>query len=100
MKRSDFPEPHHHHSSTNMVADSGGNSNSTAGDSGDFNSAQYEWSHQHHHHSSMIADYNGDNSNSSAGSNHGGGFSATQNGSSDSVLHLEPLRVPSLTVRR
>ena len=74
-------QPHHHHSSTNMIAGSD-----------DFNSAQYGWSHPHH--SSIIADYNGDNSNSTAGS---GG--ATQNGSSDTVLHLEPLRVPSLTVR-
>ena len=83
-----------------MIADSGGNSNRTAGsdDFGDFNSAQYEWSHPHHHHSSMIADYNGDNSNSTAGSDDSGG--AAQNGSSDTVLHLEPLRVPSLTVRR
>jgi hypothetical protein len=87
-------QPYHHHSSTNMIADTGDNSNSTAG-SDDFNSAQYGWSHPHH--SSIIADYNGDNSNSTAGSHDSGG--ATQNGSSDTVLHLEPLRVPGLTVR-
>ncbi|MGC2572609.1 MAG: hypothetical protein WA364_13940 [Candidatus Nitrosopolaris sp.] len=54
---------------------------------GDFNSAQYAWSHPHHHHSSMIADYNGDNSNSTAGSDDRGGFSSTQYGSSDSHPH-------------
>src|SRR5215469_1585119 len=85
-------QPHHHHSSTNMIADTGDNSNSTAG-SDEFNSAQYGWSHPHHN--SIIAD-TGDNSNSTAGSDDSGG--ATQNGSSDTVLHLEPLRVPSLTV--
>ena len=75
-------QPHHHHSSTNMIVDyNGDNSNSPAGRD-DFNSAQYGWSHPHH--SSIIAD-TGDNSNSPA----------TQNGSSDTVLHLEP----SLTVR-
>ena len=78
-----------------MIADAGDNSKSTAG-SDDFNSAQYGWSHPHH--SSIIADA-GNNSKSTAGSDDGGGFSATHNGSSDSVLHLEPLRVPSLTVR-
>src|SRR5215472_2985085 len=108
-----------------MVADSGGNSNRTAGRD-DFNSAQYGWSHPHHssiiadynddnsnstagiddfnsaqygwshpHHSSIIAD-TGDNSNSTAGSDDSGG--AMQKGSSDTVLHLEPLQVPSLTV--
>src|SRR5262249_47430330 len=81
---------HPHHSS--IIADAGDNSNSTAG-SDDFNSAQYGWSYPHH--SSIIADA-GDNSNSTDSRYHGWG--ATQNGSSDTV-HLEPLRVPSLTVR-
>ena len=36
-------QPHYHHSSTNMIADSGSNSNRTAGDFGDFNSARYAW---------------------------------------------------------
>ena len=91
-------QPHHHHSSTNMVADSGGNSNSTAGDSGDFNSAQYAWSHPHHHHSSMIADYNGDNSNSTAGSDDRGGFSSTQYGSSESHLHHHKDSTPNSSI--
>jgi hypothetical protein len=41
---------------------------SSSNEFGDFNSAQYAWSHPHHHHSSMIANYNGHNSNST-GSN-------------------------------
>jgi hypothetical protein len=60
---------------------------STSNEFGDFNSAQYAWSHPHHHHSSMIADYNGDNSNSTAGSDDRGGFSSAQYGSSDSHSH-------------
>ena len=91
-------QPHHHHSSTNMIADSGGNSNSTAGDFGDFNSAQYAWSHPHHHHSSMIADYNGDNSNSTTGSDDRGGFSSTQYGSSDSHPHHHKDSTPNSSI--
>jgi len=55
---------------------------------GDFNSAQYGWSHPHHHHSStdMIADY-GDNSNSTAGSDDHGGFSSAQYGSGSHSHH-------------
>ncbi len=60
---------------------------STSNEFGDFNSAQYAWSHPHHHHSSMIADYNGDNSNSTAGSDDRVGFSSAQYRSSDSHSH-------------
>jgi hypothetical protein len=84
-------QPHHHHSSTNMIADSGDNSNNTAGSGefGDFISAQNAWSHPQHHHSStnMIADFNGDNSNSTAGSDDRAGFKSAQYGSSDSHSH-------------
>ena len=81
------------HTPVNWTGDVG------SGDFGGFDSAQYGGVQPHHHHSStnMIAD-SGGNSNRSAGSDDGG-FSATQNGSSDSVLHLELLRIPSLTVR-
>jgi hypothetical protein len=62
---------------------------STSNELGDFNSAQYGWSHPHHHHSStdMIGDFNGDNSNSTTGSGDHGGFNSAQYGSSDSHSH-------------
>jgi hypothetical protein len=45
-------QPDNHHSSGNMIADSGDNSNSTAGSDnrGSFNSAQYGSSDSHPHH--------------------------------------------------
>jgi hypothetical protein len=54
---------------------------STSNEFGDFNSAQYAWSHPYHHSSTdMIADFNGDNSNSTASSDYRGGFNSAQYG--------------------
>jgi hypothetical protein len=62
---------------------------STTNELGDFNSAQYAWSHPHHNHSStnMIANFNGDKSNSTAGSDDFGDFNSAQYGSSDTHSH-------------
>jgi hypothetical protein len=63
---------------------------------GDFNSAQYAWSHPHHHHSStdMIADYR-DNSNSTVGSDDRGGFNSAKYGLSDSHSHHHKHSTPN-----
>jgi hypothetical protein len=54
---------------------------STNNEFGDFNSAQYAWSHPYHHSSTdMIADFNGDNSSSTTSSDYHGGFNSAQYG--------------------